>query len=163
MGQRNKYAYIYSRVLNILSQIVLRKNSEMEFFFLFNYFCCPRRCAYTILEVFYYIFIYRYYMATFYRFLVFAMRTRSVTGCFVSYLSRRRYYVCIEAPTLASYPSAAVVLVLVLTVSGTVFPIGNTMHHLRSYGYFPCIHYEQYCTSLQQTRVNVGIFSPCGN
>ena len=24
----------------------------MEFFFLFNYFCCPRRCAYTILEVF---------------------------------------------------------------------------------------------------------------
>ena len=56
------------------------------FIYFFNYFGCPRRCAYTILEDFT-IFLSIVLHGNFYRFfMVFAMRTRSGIGYILSYL-----------------------------------------------------------------------------
>ena len=58
------------------------------FFFFSNYFCCPRRCTYTILEGFYYIYIYVQYYTALNRFYGFLP---SGSGCFLTYLPCRRH------------------------------------------------------------------------
>ena len=51
------YSQIFFQKHICLHKIIFKKNNKKKFF---NYFCCPRRCTYTILGGFYYIYIYMY-------------------------------------------------------------------------------------------------------
>ena len=103
-----------------------------------NYFCCPRRCAYTILEVFT-IFLSTVLHGNFYRFYGFCHENK--VWYWVLFVIPP-LPVRIETATLASYPSASKDLVLVLIGSG----ISPLQHHALS-GYRLSIHHVQHnCT-----------------
>ena len=121
-------------------------------YFFFNYFCCPRRCTYTILEGFYYI--YTVYMYSI---------TQHLTVFMVScHENKVWFWVLFNIPPLPEALETATFGILSISV-----PV--SWYSLTQVRYLPSatppsqwvrilsIHY------VQQSRVNVGIFSPCGN
>ena len=125
--------YLFNLSLSYLFE--LSNLYSFFFFFFFQLFVAPGDVPTPSWGFLLYIFYLQYYTAISPFLWFIAMRTRSGTGCFLSYLTRWRE---IETAILASYPSAAEALVLVLIGSG--IPLGEPtvmMVPLRS------IHYVQ--------------------
>ena len=66
--------FFFRSIQYLLAQNYFKKNNKKKFF---NYFCCPRRCTYTILGGFYYIYIYicTVVHSTLYRIQIFAVHS----------------------------------------------------------------------------------------